>query len=351
MAALKIEPIVLDYLGAASGNPKLLTNLSAAAADGEYLWTASDEGRTIECLKRDGSGYRLHDQVKLDDICKELPEDPDPDSGKLAEADIESLSICGKKLWICGSHCRVRAKPKKKPGESGDIKRVVPHFKTRPSRHLFGYARIKGDGGELAKMATHLPFTKAGSLRDLLGKEEFLDDFVRLPSKENGLDIEGLSVIPKNRVFFGLRGPLADSFAIVVEAKFDNNLKLAGDMALHFIDLGGLGVRDLAAYRDDILILAGPVSGLRSPFRIYRWHPLDKGREVQSAELLYPKPDQPHASKVVLPDMARADADEHPEGICLLKRGEQEGLLVLYDNPRGERINGSRYTADWISVI
>ena len=351
MAALKVEPITLDYLGAVDGHPKLLTNLSAVAAYGDYLWTASDEGRTIECLKRDGSGYRLHDQVKLDDICTELPQDPDPDTGKLAEADIESLAICGKKLWICGSHCRVRAKPKKKPGEPDDVKRVVPHFKTRPSRHLFGYARIKGDGGGLAKMATHLPFTKAGSLRDLLAKMEFLDDFVGLPSKENGLDIEGLSVIPKNRVFFGLRGPLADSFAIVVEAKFDSDLKLAGDMALHFIDLGGLGVRDLAAYRDDLLILAGPVSGLRSPFRIYRWHPLDKGREVQTAELLYPKPDQAHVSKVVLADMAAADADEHPEGICLLKHGDHDGLLVLYDNPRGGRIAGSRYTADWLPVI
>ncbi len=82
MAALKVEPITLDYLGAVDGHPKLLTNLSAVAAYGDYLWTASDEGRTIECLKRDGSGYRLHDQVKLDDICTELPQDPDPDTGR-----------------------------------------------------------------------------------------------------------------------------------------------------------------------------------------------------------------------------------------------------------------------------
>jgi hypothetical protein len=58
--------------------------------------------------------------------------------GKLAEADIESLPICGDKLWICGSHCRFRAKPKKKPDEPAHVTRVMPHFKTRPSRHLFG---------------------------------------------------------------------------------------------------------------------------------------------------------------------------------------------------------------------
>lgn len=292
----------------------------------------------------DGDGYRLHDQVKLDDIVDGLPNDPD-------EADIESLSICGKELWICGSHCRVRTKPKNKPGDSEDVKRVVPHFRTRPSRHLLGHVRIKGDGGALAKKATYLPFTKQRSLRQLLRQNEFLQPFVRLPSKENGLDIEGLSVSRNNKVFLGLRGPLADSFAIVVEAKFDAGLKLAEDLTLHFLDLGGLGVRDLAAYHDDILILAGPVSGLRSPFRIYRWHPLDKGRVVQGTELLYPKPDTAREGKVVHADMARADADEHPEGICLLERGGREGLLVLHDNPRDNRIVGSRYTADWVPVI
>jgi hypothetical protein len=87
MGAPGLEQITLDYLCAVAGNPKLLTNLSAVAAYGDYLWTASDEGRTVECLKRDGAGYRLHDQVKLDALCK-LPNPPD-------EADIESLSICG----------------------------------------------------------------------------------------------------------------------------------------------------------------------------------------------------------------------------------------------------------------
>jgi hypothetical protein len=49
--------------------------------------------------------------------------------------------------------------------------------------------------------------------------------------------------------------------------------------------------------------------------------------------------------------MARADADEHPEGICQLDLHGREGLLVLYDNPRKNRIHGSRYTANWIPVI
>jgi hypothetical protein len=42
VAELQVEDITLDYLGAIEGQPKLLTNLSAVAAYGEYLWTASD---------------------------------------------------------------------------------------------------------------------------------------------------------------------------------------------------------------------------------------------------------------------------------------------------------------------
>jgi len=124
-------------------------------------------------------------------------------------------------------------------------------------------------------------------------------------------------------------------------------------MITHFLDLGGLGVRDLTAHDHDILILAGPVSGVRSPFRIYRWRPADRKRQVQTPDLLYPQPDEVHVSKPIIADMARADSDEHPEGICVLARGTK-GLIVLYDNPREDppnsRIDGSKYFADWIPV-
>src|SRR5215475_4403897 len=94
--------IWLDYLAAAEA-PKLLTNLSAVAPAGRFLWTGSDEGRTVECLEPDGEGFRLKKQVSLDDVFPELP------GGK--EADIESLDSTIDQLLICGSHCHVRKKP------------------------------------------------------------------------------------------------------------------------------------------------------------------------------------------------------------------------------------------------
>jgi hypothetical protein len=58
----QVAPITLDYEGA-DGLDDILNNLSGAAFSGRYLWTASDEGRSIECLKPDGDDrYRLHKQ-------------------------------------------------------------------------------------------------------------------------------------------------------------------------------------------------------------------------------------------------------------------------------------------------
>ena len=92
----------LDYRDAAR-EPKLLHNLSAVAVAGRFLWTASDEGRSVECLEPDGDGYRLRRQYRLDSLFPDLPGKKSDD-----EADVEALAVDGDSLWICGSHCWVR---------------------------------------------------------------------------------------------------------------------------------------------------------------------------------------------------------------------------------------------------
>lgn len=53
MAKLELHQIELDY-GNKGKTPKLLENLSTVVAteDGMGLWAASDEMRSIECLKK-----------------------------------------------------------------------------------------------------------------------------------------------------------------------------------------------------------------------------------------------------------------------------------------------------------
>src|SRR5262245_28797447 len=99
--------IWLDYGLAAGRDSKLLSSLSTLVATGRFLWTASDEGRTIECLEPKANGFRLLNQVRLDDVFEKLPGDEGD------EVDVEAIDIANGNLWICGSHCRVRKQPKR----------------------------------------------------------------------------------------------------------------------------------------------------------------------------------------------------------------------------------------------
>jgi hypothetical protein len=333
MSLTHAEQITLDYAGA-DGLDDVLRNLSGAAVAGRYLWTASDEGRTIECLEPDGSGYRLREQFKLDSPFPKLP-------GKKenAEADIESLAFSEGALWICGSHCRVRLK-------TDSEHHLSPEINRRRSRYLLGRVKLTEDGGAFADYGESLPFKGLGRLRRFLAKSDFLQRFIPLPSKENGLDIEGMALGDASTLLLGLRGPLVDSFAVVVEvdveAKRDRLAIRSKEPMLNFLDLGGLGVRDLARFDDEVLVLAGPVAGAAGPFRIYRWKPSGTSTWAQLPIPLHEWPYDWRASKTA------ADAAEHPEALCRLDRGRR-GLLVLYDNPNQERIHGSRYTADWFA--
>ena len=315
------EPVELDYTGV-SKVKNLLENLSTAVATGDFLWTASDEGRTVECLKRDGDRYLFHRQVALDDVFADLP------GSRKDEADIESLDIAGGRLWMCSSHARVRRKPKR-DGE------VDPGFFLRPSQCLFGSVELSVHGGAPAGLGQTLPFIGEGSLRSLFAGDEYLAPFLPMPSKENGVDIEGMVVVD-GRAFFGLRGPLLDGNAVVVEVAVGEGLRLDNRVHhLHFLNLDGLGIRDLAHLEDGLLVLAGPVGRDLGPYRICRWSP-QRAAEVQSL------------GDPILDDWTQG-ADK-PEGLGSLERAGGRGILIVYDSPDDGRTEGSTYTADWFRL-
>ena len=322
MPVISPTRIILDY--AAAEGAKLLENLSGIAAVGDFLWTVSDEGRTLECLRRNGDGYALARQVMLDDVFADIP-----GKAKDDELDLESISIADGALWLSGSHCRVRAKPLNED-EAGAAPEPNSRIKDRPSRTLFGEIALEQDGGALGA-ARALPFTGPGSLREHLAANEYLAPFLKLPSKENGLDIEGLAIVD-GAAFLGLRGPLIDSYAAAVELTLDSGFQIA-ESRLHFIDLAGLGIRDMAQDGSDILMIAGPVTGASGPFKLFRWTP-QRVASVQAAELVFDWP---------------AGA-EKPEGLCVMERNGERGAIILYDSPDKNRIEDRKYAADWLPL-
>lgn len=309
----RVRELTLDYTGARDIDD-VTGNMSGIAIDREFAWTVSDEGRTFECLRINEAGFRLEEQYKLDDFFPNLPVGH--------EADLESVDVFGGRLWLSGSHCRVRREPK----EAGTLD---PGFKRRPSRHLLGSIELGGAGKPKRGTGHALPFSGEGSLRRRLRKNAYLAGFLNLPSKENGLDIEGLALVQK-RLLLGLRGPVIDSHAIVVSLpRKAALLPEDGKPHLHMLDLGGLGVRDLARDGEAVLIIAGPVTGADGPFRIHRWQPSEAGR-IERPEMVY----------------EWTTTASHPEGLCPFSMDGRPGILIVYD---GRNRTGAAVSADWLA--
>ena len=312
----RIREITFDYAGARNAGD-VVGNMSGIAIDREFAWTVSDEGRTFECLRIGDAGFRLDEQYKLDDFFPGLP------SGH--EADLESVDVFGGRLWLSGSHCRVRREPK----VAGTLD---PGFKRRPSRHLLGSIELGGSGKPKRGTGHALPFTGVGSLRRRLRENAYLSGFLNLPSKENGLDIEGMTLLPR-RLLLGLRGPVIDSHAIVVSLpRKAAMLPEDGKPHLHMLDLGGLGVRDLARDGEAVLVIAGPVTGADGPFRIHRWQPSGAGR-IEAPQAIY----------------QWATNHRHPEGLCPYAIDGRPGILVVYDTSDKGESAATTAAADWLA--
>jgi hypothetical protein len=174
---------------------------------------------------------------------------------------------------------------------------------------------------------------------------------VSIPSKDNGLDIEGIAVSGE-RVYLGMRGPVLRGWAVLLELwpyvdpDQPGRLRLregadGRPYAKHLLDLDGLGVRDLCPHGDDLLVLAGPTMDLDGPVRVYRWRGgcVVQAPRVVRGDDLARQVDLPHGSGV-----------DHAEGIDVLgvdDAGTADRLLVVYDSPATERLgDDGSVTAD-----
>ncbi|QJX46392.1 DUF3616 domain-containing protein [Hymenobacter taeanensis] len=322
--------------------------LSAAVLTGDNLWLCCDERTTLERLRRTGPrSFGQHCSYKLSELV-DLPEKA------TEEIDLEGMGEAENYLWVLGSHSikRKNAKPEE-PTVAKQIKRLAK-IVVAPNRCLL--ARIplvrnpKSGDYELCKTAKH-PTASGQTLRaaqlrgdkngtnellKVLAKDAHLGPALKVPAKDNGLDIEGLAASPDGRLFLGLRGPVLHGWAIVLEIRPEEykkgRLRLGelegGEHKLykkHFLDLRGMGIREIRQQGTDLFILAGPTMDLDGTIAIYRWrNALFQAHDsLTPADQLERLLDVPH-----LPHLDRA------EGMALLS--EQE-MLVVFDKPAPAR--------------
>jgi hypothetical protein len=102
----------------------------------------------------------------------------------------------------------------------------------------------------------------------------------------------------------------------------------------HFVDLRGLGIREMCIDGDDLLLLAGPTMSLDGPAAVYRWDggakPPGKKDTVVFAEQV-----------VKILDVPYGMGEDHAEGMTFRRKSDdQRSLLFVYDSPAPSRIGG-----------
>lgn len=346
---------------------KLSDGLSAVVQIGDALWVANDEALSLERVSRqigtDGGAIRYadHKQFPPHDFLQ-LPVPPKEGDDKIEEADIEGLDYDSGYLWLVGSHSLKRDKPKEDKSIEKNVERLA---KVSRDGNRFLLARIPlsddatpslkrsverdGHSRTAARLAGN---QKSNALTRVLASDEHLGPFLAIPGKDNGFDIEGLAVAD-DRVFVGLRGPVLRGWAVILELALEEQdattltLKPIGPdgrpYRKHFLDLGGLGVRDLCAQGDDLLVLAGPTLTVAGPQKTFRW----PGGARPDRESLVFDQDLP----TVL-DIPVGTGPEQAEGMALLdcNGGEGRSILVVYDAAENRQRDENTVEADLFAL-
>jgi hypothetical protein len=327
---------------------EVISDISAAAfSDDGSLWVGSDEMIGVERLSSVGChSYGEHQRFLLQDYISLFNTDD--------EIDIEGMDFADGYLWLTGSHSTKRKKPKK-----DDLEENLERMATiTTDLNRFILARIPIVNGKPIKSfspqedktlsAACLQTTEERNiLFEALAEDRHLKPFIEasIPSKDNGLDIEGLAV-KDGRLLLGLRGPVLRGWAIIIELEpvetepgvlgFKEITDDGAKYKKYFLDLNSLGVRELCWQGEDLLILAGPTMAIEGEMQIFRWCDAAQSEghtiQEQDEEELFP-----------LFDLPFTIGTDHAEGLALYSCWEKEdGLMVFYDSPDPRRLKGDK---------
>jgi hypothetical protein len=328
-------------------------NLSGAAFTGDWLWAAGDEACGVDSLRRlDPIGrevLRFGDvrDFPLADLL-DLPGTADE------EADLEGMAVADGFLWVVGSHGLKRKNAKPDRDHAENAKRLAK-VALDANRRLLACLPIEPDAkgepclvrqAEDGRRALRLKGdAQANLLTRALADDPHFGPYMAIPGKDNGFDIEGLAV-DGSRLLLGLRGPVLRGWSAVLEIAVEprgDQLRLAplddsGTLIRkHFLQLDGLGVRDLHFSGDDLYILAGPTMVLNGEIRVFKW--------LAAKPLLAANRDPVRFETALTESVSLpyGRGSNRAEAICKLPpalSGGKPGWLVLYDAPGADRKDG-----------
>jgi hypothetical protein len=329
------------------------SNLSGAAFTNDWLWVAGDEACGVDRLRRldplgrevlrygDVRDFPLADLLDLPGVAGE-------------EADLEGMAVADGFLWVVGSHGLKRKNAKPERSHAENAKRLAK-VALDGNRRLLACLPIEPDAkGEPCLVRKAKDGRRALRLKGdaqtnlltrLLADDPHFGPYMSIPGKDNGFDIEGLAV-DRNRMLLGLRGPVLRGWSALIEIAVEprgDQLRLvplddSGTLIRkHFLQLDGLGVRDLHFSGDDLYILAGPTMVLNGDIRVFKW-PAAKPLLAANRD-----PVRFEAALTESVSLPHGRGTNRAEAICELPpelSGGKASWLVLYDAPDTDRKEG-----------
>ena len=330
------------------------TNLSGAAFSGDFLWVAGDEACGVDRLRRlepvgaerlrfgEARDFPLADLLDLPGAADE-------------EADLEGLAVVDDWLWLVGSHGLKRKNIKPGRDDAENAKRLAK-LSLDGNRRLLARVPIESgaDGSPClvreardGRRAQRLKGdADANQLSRLLADDPHIGPFMAIPGKDNGFDIEGLAVAGK-RLLLGLRGPVLRGWSALLEIQVEARGEQLRLVALddegslyrkHFLQLQGLGVRDLHFSGDDLYILAGPTMVLDGEIRLFRWPGARAALAANGAPVRF---EAAALSEAI--NLPHGQGCNRAEALCAVPPEMLSGKpswLVLYDAPGEDRRDG-----------
>ncbi len=287
-----------------SGDILARENVSAVTRFRSFLIIGADEGadggkdeNRIQLLKMNSDGScAAADSILLM-------------QGK--ELDIEGICAEDDLVYVIGSHSSKRKKIKadssyKKNRETFHQDKIEDEI----SRDWLCRLRLNDEGKAADKDRI--------SLRGIIRNDPALQAFCNIPSKENGVDIEG-AAIKDSWLHIGFRGPVfRDNYVPVMRLRWEEPEKYE----LLYVQLGGRGIRDLAAVSDGFLILAGPVGDGSDSYQIWHWNGKDMvpGKDRRPEEL---------GRQRLLGEIPPPDMQSKAEGLAVLEERQDSWQLVI----------------------
>ena len=193
------EGQIVEFVGE-DGDIKVSEDVSAIAKVGRFLVLGSDEAvgkdtkeNIIQVFQPAPAGpagetrYAWHRDISL---------------FKGSEMDIEGIATKGNVVYVIGSHSKKRKKQKSNKKYDTNLKRFHEEkIKPEVKRGRIYRLELGPDGAAVAGPEVQ------ETLADVIAENEVLKLFSAIPSKENGVDIEGLAA-DGDWIYAGFRGPV-----------------------------------------------------------------------------------------------------------------------------------------------